>query len=268
MKKKLFRNLFRSILVTSLTAFFIMSFLIPAAIAGPPFITDDPEPVENQHWEFYIANQYSHDKDAVLATAPHIEVNFGIIPNVQLHLIAPLAYTTPHTGPTSYGFSDLELGVKYRFIQESDYIPMVGAFPIVHLPTGNSHRGLGTGETQVLLPVWLQKGWGPWQSYGGGGYWINPGQGNRNYWYLGWQGQREITKWLTLGGELFYTTPPTRGREYQFGYNIGGFIDFTKNHHVLFSVGTDIHGPNLFSYYMAYQFTWGPAEKKNGKEGK
>src|ERR1019366_8989957 len=27
------------------------------APAGPPFLTDDPEPVEYQHWEFYLASQ-------------------------------------------------------------------------------------------------------------------------------------------------------------------------------------------------------------------
>ena len=236
--------------------------IVPPALAGPPFRTDDPETVEYRHGEFYIANQYSHDKDSVFATAPHLELNYGVIPNVQLHMIAPLAYSMPHEGPTTYGLSDLELGVKYRFIQEGRYMPMVGTFPILHLPTGNAMRGLGSGETQLLLPIWLQKAWGPWQSYGGGGYWINPGQDNRNYWYLGWQGQREITKWLTFGGELFYTTAQTRDGTYELGYNAGGIIDFTENHHLLFSAGADMHGSNLFSYYLAYQYTWGPSEGK------
>ena len=25
-------------------------------LAGPPFLTDDPEPVDYQNWEFYIAS--------------------------------------------------------------------------------------------------------------------------------------------------------------------------------------------------------------------
>jgi hypothetical protein len=27
------------------------------AHGGPPFVTDDPEPVDYQHWEFYVASQ-------------------------------------------------------------------------------------------------------------------------------------------------------------------------------------------------------------------
>jgi hypothetical protein len=29
-----------------------------------------------------------------------------------------------------------------------------------------------------------------------GGYWINHGVGNKNWWFIGWQVQREITKQL------------------------------------------------------------------------
>jgi hypothetical protein len=85
---------------------------------------------------------------------------------------------------------------------------------------------------------------------------------------VGWQVQREIAKWLTLGAEIFYTTPTTEGGEHQVGYNIGGSLNFTENHHLIFSGGTDIHGPNLSRYYIAYLLTWGPPETKNGESKK
>jgi hypothetical protein len=40
-------------------------------------------------------------------------------------------------GPTTYGPGDTELGVKYRFVHESDTLPQVGAFPLMELPTAN-----------------------------------------------------------------------------------------------------------------------------------
>ena len=240
----------------------------PSVLAGPPFRTDDPEPVDYQHCEFYVAHTYNHDKDGRSGTAPHLELNYGVVPNVHLHIIAPGQYDTPLRGPTRYGFGDLELGVKYRFIQETETRPMVGTFPILLAPTGNQSRGLGSGEYQLLLPLWLQKSWGPWSGYGGGGYWINPGIDNKNYWYFGWQAQRAFAKWFSLGAELFYTTPTTRNGDHVLGYNIGGIVNLTEKHHVIFSAGTDIHGQNLSRYYAAYQLTWGPPEKKNGEEKK
>ena len=65
------------------------------AWAGPPFITDDPEPVPLHHWEIYLASQAAHDAGGWSGTSPHVEVNYGALPNLQLHLIAPIAFSAP-----------------------------------------------------------------------------------------------------------------------------------------------------------------------------
>lgn len=74
-------------------AIFTMLVAAPGPInAGPPFITDDPEPVEYRHAELYLASQFSYTGDGISGTGPLAEVNYGVIPDVQIHLIAPLAY--------------------------------------------------------------------------------------------------------------------------------------------------------------------------------
>ena len=264
------RDLFVKTILSSLAV--IVAGLLPlilgtmVAWAGPPFVTDDPEPVEFRHWEVYVASQHAKDKDGWSGTAPHFEVNYGALPNLQLHLIAPLAYVKPDDGSSHYGFGDLELGAKCRFIQETDWRPQVGTFLIFDLPTGSSSRGLGSGHLRTFLPIWLQKSFGPWQSYGGGGYWINPGSENKNYWFLGWQVQRELSKAITLGGEMFYNTLTAEGEGGRMGFNVGTILNFTDEHHLLFSTGRDIHGQNRFSAYIAYQWTFGPSEKKDEKK--
>jgi hypothetical protein len=77
-----------------LTVSFVFMLLPALALAGPPFRTDDPEPVEYQHWEIYLASQGSFG-DGSEMTAPHVEINYGILPDVQLHLLAPLEYVNP-----------------------------------------------------------------------------------------------------------------------------------------------------------------------------
>jgi len=236
----------------------LVSALPGTVFAGPPFVTDDPEPVEYRHWEIYLASQNAKDKDGWSGTAPHFEVNYGVLPNLQLHLIVPLAYSKPNDGSSHYGFGDMELGVKFRFVQETDVLPQIGVFPLIEVPTGSKSRGLGNGKAQGFLPLWVQKSWGPWTTYGGGGYWINPGSGNKDYWFFGWQVQRDLSKAITLGGELFYNTPTANGEGGRLGFNIGTIVNFTENHHLLFSAGRDIHGQNRFSTYIAYQLTFGP----------
>jgi hypothetical protein len=228
--------------------------------AGPPFTTDDPEPVEYRHWEIYLASQVEHGKDGWSGTAPHVEVNYGALPNLQLHLIAPVAFAAEAHGATRFGYGDTELGVKYRFLQESDYLPQAGTFPLLELPSGQRRRGLGTGHVEAFFPIWLQKSFGRWTTYGGGGYWINPGKDNRNWGFAGWLLQREITEALTLGAEIFHETPSEKRGESNTRLNLGGFYNLTDTYHLLFSAGHTIQGPGTFQGYLAFQITFGPEE--------
>jgi hypothetical protein len=227
------------------------------AWAGPPFTTDDPEPVEYHHWEVYVASQIAHDKDGWSGTSPHLEVNYGALPNLQLHLIAPVSFVAPSHEPARFGYGDTELGAKYRFFEETDYWPQIGTFPLVEAPTGQRKRGLGSGHAQVFLPLWLQKSFEPWTTYGGAGYWINPGKGNRDWWFTGWLLQRELTPGVTLGAEIFHETPSESGGHSDSKINIGGVYDFSDFYHLLVSAGHTIQGPAEFQAYFALQLTFG-----------
>jgi hypothetical protein len=136
----------------------------------------------------------------------------------------------------------------------------------MEVPTGDKGKGLGNGDPQFFIPLWIQKSWGPWTTYGGGGYWINPGTGNRDYGFVGWEIQRDITKQFTLGAEIFHQTASTVGGDSHTGFNIGTIINITDNHHILFSSGRDIDGSNRFSFYVAYQLTFGPEKEKEAAE--
>ena len=242
-----------------------MSFLALAGLAsawGPPFITDDPEPVEYKHWEIYFASIDSNLAGSWLGTAPHLEVNYGAIPNLQLHIIAPMAFSGGPGMPTTYGLGDTELGAKYRFVQETPHQPMVGIFPLVELPTGAASRLLGTGSASFYLPVWLQKSVGSWTAYGGGGYWHVPAVGFSDYWFSGLTLQCQTTKKLMIGGELFHTTSQAPGTGAVTGFNVGGVYDFDEGHHLMMSIGTGVQGPDHGTAYLAYQWTFGPHEKK------
>lgn len=236
--------------------------------AGPPFFTDDPEPVEHQHWEVYIASQWVHERNVgTSATLPHLEVNYGVIPDMQLHALVPMAYSDPRDGSKQYGLGDAEVGVKYRFIHEDEkgWRPQVGIFPIAVLPSGSSSRGLGEGHTKIFLPLWFQKSWGPWTTYGGGGFWYNPGEDNKNYWFTGWQLQRTFSETWTLGAEVFHTSPKAKGESDETGFNVGGFLTLSENHHILFSVGRDFKGPNTLFTYLGFRWTFGPREEKKAE---
>ena len=231
--------------------------LMPRTVqAGPPFVTDDPEPVEYQHWEFYLGSINSKVGSDWSGTAPHVEVNYGAVSNLQLHLIAPLAYTAPRGGAAHFGYGDTEVGAKFRFVQETDRMPQIGVFPMLEIPTGSHRNGLGNGSPQGFLPVWLQKSWGKWTAYGGAGYGINSGSGNQNWEFGGAVLQRHVTTNLIVGAEIYHRTALQTGASDDTAFNVGIVYDFTESHHLLMSAGRSISGPTEFQSYIAYQYTF------------
>jgi hypothetical protein len=143
---------------------------------------------------------------------------------------------------------------------------MVGIFPLLEVSTGSAKRGLSSGKNAAFLPVWIQKGVGAWTIYGGGGFWHTPGDGLRDYWYSGVTAQCQTTKKLMLGVEAFHTTPQAVGTGDVSGFNLGGIYDMDEGHHLMFSVGTGWQGPDHGTAYVAYQWTFGPHEKKEDKD--
>jgi len=186
---------------------------------------------------------------------PEVELNYGILPDTQLHLVAPYSYSDPAGAASTRGYGDTELGLKLRVVHETDSLPQVGIFPLVELPTGNAERGLGAGHTQVYLPFWLQKSWGTWTSYGGYGWWRNPGVNQKNWSFLGWLVQRDVSEHLTVGAELFHNTASSSTSTAATGYTIGAIMNLTETHHLLVSAGRNFAGRQTNSFYLAYQLT-------------
>jgi hypothetical protein len=249
-----------------LLRFFILAlsvwFFSPFSImAGPPFHTDDPEPVDLHHWEFYCASQIMRDHDGISGTAPHFEINYGIFQETQIHVIVPFSFNHPLTGNSEYGPGDVELGLKYRFVNETSSAPQIGIFPLIEIPSGNADKGLGAGTTQFFFPVWLQKSWGRWTSYGGGGCLFDLTSCPINSWFIGWEGQRDLSQVITIGAEVFSTIVPFESQENELAFNIGAVLNFNDRHHFLFSAGRDMIGHNDLSLYAAYQLTIGQASK-------
>ncbi len=235
----------------------LVLLLVGTASPGPPFLTDDPEPVEFKRWEAYLFSTVDATPKQTDATGPGFEFNVGALPNLQVHLVIPLVFASPTDAPTAYGLGDIEFGMKYRFIQETDHLPMVGVFPMLEIPTGDSEHGLGNGRAWWRLPLWLQKSWGPWTTYGGGGYAINPAPNQRNYYFGGWLLQRDFGERLTLGGEIFAQGKSSDDTGSFAVFNLGGYFKITQDFQLLFSGGHTLAGGRHTIGYLGLYWTGG-----------
>jgi hypothetical protein len=158
--------------------------------------------------------------------------------------------------PAVSGLGDVEFGVKYRFLHETNWWPQIGIFPMVELPTGNADRGLGNGRAWVRLPLWVQKSFGPWTTYGGGGAAFNSVSGQRNYPFGGWLLQRDFGEHLTLGGEIFAQGAAAESDKGFAVVNFGGSYNINEHFSLLFSAGHSIAGDEHTLWYFGFYGTW------------
>ena len=234
-------------------------------LAGPPFLTDDPAPVDYKHSEFYIFSTMDKTNDGKDTAMPAFEYNYGVLPDTQLHIVVPYVTSAPNDAASESGKGDVELGVKYRFIQETDTMPQIGIFPMAEVSTGDSNRGLGNGKTWWRLPVWIQKSWGEWTTYGGAGYVINRAEGQKNYPFAGWLLQKDLGEKLTLGGEVFARDKDAVDGRGTTILNFGGYYKFTPDFNLLFSAGHSVSGESHAVAYLGLWWAFGGDDKDGQK---
>jgi hypothetical protein len=197
--------------------------VIPAAAsAGPPFLTDDPEPTDFGHWEIYAPLFEAEGSGDDFEGAFGAEINYGAAPGVQLTLGLPAAYSHGADG-WHWGAGDVRASVKYRFYEDKAAGVQVAAFPGLTLPTAS--HGMGGGHVTALLPVWAQKDIGRWSVFGGGGYAVNPGSGNRDYWTGGVAVTRQLGERLQVGVEADRQGADAVGGRSSTSLGLGGIFD-------------------------------------------
>ncbi len=242
-----------------IAASFLALLRLSPAYAGPPFVTDDPEPVDYGHVEINTAAIGQVNRSGVASPAPTVDANWGALPDVQIHAGFGVAYADTGQGFQA-GYGDTELGLKYRFVHQDDdgWLPEIAFYPIIELPSGDASRGLGAGHFSALLPIWAQKDWDDWTLYGGAGFWQNRHLADRNNWYVGWTLLRKVAEDLQIGGELYRQSATATDRPALSAFNLGGTWDLSETYHVLFSAGRGIENADLldrFSFYLGIQLT-------------
>ncbi|MGH8182703.1 MAG: hypothetical protein ACREPH_03485, partial [Rhodanobacteraceae bacterium] len=230
-------------------------FVAPC-FAGPPFFTDDPVPVDFQHNEFYVFGTLDHPDGVSTLQGPAIEYNRGVAHDTQFHVVLPLAWNVPAHGGKAIGLGDIELGIKYRFLNANDGEWQIGVFPMVELATGSARRGLGNGRTWYRLPLWVQKSTGAWTLDGGGGFIVNPAPGMYNAAFGGLLAQYAFSPRWTLGAEVFRQNALAVDQPGYTLLNIGGYLNVTQHFSLLFSAGGSVAGVHHTVAYLGLYWTW------------
>lgn len=191
------------------------------SIAGPPYLTDDPVPTETGEWEIYLFTSGEGRRSVVDADAG-VDLNYGAVRDVQLTATLPLSFSHEPSKGWSGGVGDVEVGVKYRFYHDEKAGLSAAIFPRAVLPTSTVARD---GKTRFLLPVWIGKDFPNGTSlFGGGGYEVNPGAGNRNFWQAAIALTHDFSRNTSFGAELARQSADVVGGTSQTRAGVGAIV--------------------------------------------
>lgn len=226
------------------------------ALAGPPYVADDPTPTAPGGYEIYAFTTGAVARDGSEGSLG-VDFNYGGARDLQLTAVLPLAWGNPDAGSGSFGLGNVELAAKYRFVHQADVGLDAAFFPRVLVPSPSSATGVE--HAALLLPLWLGHSWGRWSTFGGGGYEVNTGGDSRSFWTVAWAVTDQVTDSLQVGAEVFHQSTASRDARSDTGIDIGGIQDLSEHLHLLASVGPGLQhsGENgRIHWYAALLFTF------------
>lgn len=214
-------------------AMLLALFSVPA-LAGPPYLTDDPEPTDTGHYEIYFFSEGATAADGRDGSVG-IDFNYGAAEDLQLSAVLPINWISPTGQGGSTGLGNVELGVKYKFSHQQDVGIDAAFYPTILLPAGSA--AVGEQHAALLLPLWLQRTSGAWTVFGGGACELTHGGDSRNFCMFGTALTRDVGEKLQIGAEVFHQTADTRdGRASTFA-TFGASYDINDNFHLAASIG-------------------------------
>jgi hypothetical protein len=226
------------------------------ALAGPPYVSDDPQPTDFQHYEIYAYTQGTAAAGGTVGQGG-IDFNYGAAPDLQLTAVLPPGFATAPGTPATAGLGNVQLAAKYRFLHQDSFGFDVSVFPRLFLPA--SATAVGDVEPSLLLPIWVQKDFGAnWSTFGGGGCVVSARQ-SHDICLTGAVLAYQVLPKLQLGVEAYYQTADGIGTPASASLGLGARYDLDDTYHLLGYVRQGVLNAaetDRISWYAAVLFTF------------
>jgi len=136
---------------------FLISLFSTSVFAARPLTTDDTGTVEKGKFQlepgFDFTRQDNHDREL----NPSMTLTYGLFERMDVGIGSGYLFVHPAEGKKENGLADTELKVKYRLMDEKDWIPSFAVTGELKIPTASESKGLGSGKTDFGINVIFTK---------------------------------------------------------------------------------------------------------------
>jgi hypothetical protein len=185
------------------------------AFAGHPLGTEDPGTADRLTLQMEVTGENDHFADGS-ETDLGLTLTTGIVPRLDIALAAGYVFLAPDEGSSENGVGDLELKLKWNFLEEQGNVPGLALKLGSTLPTGDEGKGLGSGGYDLSAALIAGKALGNVEIYLNFGYTRidKTAEGDkRNIYSASLAGKWEMIEALALVGEVLYESPGAGGED-------------------------------------------------------
>lgn len=189
--------------------------------------TDDARVADYKEWELNPSIQILVT-DHLTFSAPHIDLNYGVLPNLQLKVEAPLLLDFKQNQSTEMSLGVLNFGIKYRFIDEEKYFVSGATFPQYNF----------TVDKGLLIPVFFEKTIGRVLFGIANAYFI--GASNNDRYELGFLSGYRISERFHMMIEYFHVNNLSKPKSTNGLINLGFRREFNESLFLMGSFGREV----------------------------
>ena len=225
---------------------FVMILLPKPAMAGSPFLTDDPG-FAPKGWEIKYEAIYENDIGKDILTAPVVDINYTIVEHFKLNLTVAQKTIFHDKSDSHSNFADTDFKFKWRFLdeQQGEWWPAISMAPNVTFPTADKKYGLGDELWRTRIPFQLAKTFDKFYTYTEIGHQFVYGKETSDQFLYGYALQYQLTKKLNVGAEVNGNLSYEDSRNYSLLGNIGACYALNEHWQLQGSIGRTLRDEHL-----------------------
>ncbi len=141
------------IIKTSL-CFLVSSILLLSSsivFAARPLMTDDAGTVEKGKFQIEMGFDATRQDNDDREISPSLTLSYGLLERMDLGIGGSSLFIHPREGGNEKGLGDTEFKLKYRLLDDKDWIPAFAIAGKLKIPTAKESKGLGSGKTDFNI---------------------------------------------------------------------------------------------------------------------
>lgn len=194
-----------------------------------PLVTDDTGTLGMGKFQYELSPECACDKEKGIKTkefSVNNALTFGVSNMMDIAIAVPYLYRKEENSEAfdERGFSDLELGFKYRFYEGNRL--KVAIRPSIIIPTGDEKKGLGSGRVGAKFFLLVDKELEKVTAFFNLGYIRNENKiGERkDLWHISLAGEYRFTEALKVVGNIGTERNPEKDTSTHPVFLIGGVV--------------------------------------------